>query len=561
MSPVSVHGETAAPGSGASTPVQIAPVAPSMTPSVSVAPALASNSTIPAGHVRNTTRTRNYLPSELQQKQLSKHGQATTPITSASLKAKHDRTQQLVNQASTKIIATPTDQERKQTSDTSREMEQHIAALEEATLSYKNQLSQNNKITEEIELLRKSMDDWKQKMAERLMPTDNQVKQISSRVDGITTKFSSMDGLTTKLASRVDGLASELDSRVDGIISEFSSRVDSMATKLNSCVDGMDTKLNRLVNDMAIELNSRADVMTTDIHAIHKEVLDAKERAHTLEIDQETLQKGLPKLVTLAIQEHQQKSEPSLTDEHPVVQALMQHINRANDAIQGININLQHLSNTTQFTSAQLEIQRTAFSSLEDRYQEITTDAVYQKMVNYWVTTYPDAARIFERLGAVQQQMNLARTQIAQLDQTLGDHVLRQDLESVQSALQTQITNERSQRMVDHQKFEKRVEPIERKVDKTNDMVEKNQTQIRSQITTELSQSQAEQQKLEQRITSIEKKATELGNELLVNKDQIYQAVALVPHLAQELARLKEIMRSINENCDHPLNLEFASST
>jgi hypothetical protein len=55
--------------------------------------------------------------------------------------------------------------------------------------------------------------------------------------------------------------------------------------------------------------------------------------------------------------------------------------------------------------SNQLDSIQAAYASLEDRYENISTDDLHQRMVRWFTTNYPTAQNILDILGSVQQEL------------------------------------------------------------------------------------------------------------------------------------------------------------
>jgi chromosome segregation ATPase len=253
----------------------------------------------------------------------------------------------------------------------------------------------------------------------------------------------------------------------------------------------------------------------------------------------------------------QRPLQAPLTIENPLLSSLNSKVTKVREQLDVDRQNVQLMSSnfgqqianllmTSQATNNQLEINRLAHNSLEERYQSISTYGLHQQMVHWFQQNYGDAPTLFQNIAKVQADLEQLRAAVHRSDSRVNDSTTEAEkissiVDRLGGAYVTWSALEEFRKGFDNALFDK-VAKFDAKYDTAEDQIKQ---------VVEL------HDKLDERVTNIEGNVSKAG-EVLDMKDDVVMTNQMVPYLMANQAKFMTIIKAVNANADRPLDgLDF----
>jgi chromosome segregation ATPase len=236
--------------------------------------------------------------------------------------------------------------------------------------------------------------------------------------------------------------------------------------------------------------------------------------------------------------------------------------------------------------------------NLEERYQNITTEAIYKQMVHWIQRTYPQAPDFLARLNALQNELHQERAKVRamiqqeQLERTNANNEVRghsdasvariekglENMQAVHTNSQRELRTEFMGLVGRVSTAETRVTQVQQDVTKVQQDVKTFEAGLRKAIGDESRDRLAADTQLTSRTDGIQFKVNNLVDdsedlvqklkalesdtkEIVGYKGDIKTACGRLPFLEAWLGKLQAVIKALNDNSSHPLeDIEFNAS-
>lgn len=306
-------------------------------------------------------------------------------------------------------------------------------------------------------------------LAQQMKQIETSMQQVSKNNDNLGTRLSQVESRLSE-AEPLAAMVEELNANVgkDGVhdkkLIEFDGRlqrIQALIPEINRITEktGEKSQLGDLVYASDPDLKNQFGDMVQDMNAIGDDLERLERKLFQLEGTVQTVQTEIPELFMSEIdpiklgarQDRQRMQEqvdalkrqsiehrsrvntpqPALTAaerqqlvhlaaESKTFQEASADIQKWRGGadnklleldvlITGLGQQMEAKTQSIQASERQIEILQNVLRSLEDRYQNITTEALYQHMVHWIADAYPNAPGFLNQLGAVQADITSLR--------------------------------------------------------------------------------------------------------------------------------------------------------
>ncbi|KAF1970137.1 hypothetical protein BU23DRAFT_570945 [Bimuria novae-zelandiae CBS 107.79] len=245
-------------------------------------------------------------------------------------------------------------------------------------------------VNEDIHKLQKATDDIVQEIAKIRQAADQNEKAAQTSLADLKYSISTTAStLRAEFYQEQSDLRSSISTAANILRTEFQQEQSAMA---------QDSEQNPSMTDVRICVEEvRSAIMS-----------DTKETQGCLEKEISRLQSEISCRLETAAGRSENTDLQQLRED---AEKALDMAESAQNLVNGLSQNLigevemcidQKVHELHQAIEGQLNIMKSGIHSIEDRYQNITTDELYQRMVHWFTQNYPNASDLFNKLNALE---------------------------------------------------------------------------------------------------------------------------------------------------------------
>jgi chromosome segregation ATPase len=283
--------------------------------------------------------------------------------------------------------------------ESSKKMSDRVGQLETAFKEIPNLRARLEESTSDLTKAKSDFDARLKNLSATDAKTDT-TKELHARLDLLDARFGELRGATSERAWT--GKVSNLEARISDIEPQLSLLTGEMQTA--------SANITSLNDDLFEQTESvhKLSTFTGSLQTTVGALLESKLQHFKQEVQSE-LQMQLRNARSEA-QFQVTTPQPAFSDtERQQIQETMSDIKTLQTASKNWQTTMQDRTNRIGQSIAefaeQIEIVQTALQSLEKRYENISTDALHQQMVHWFIQSYPNAHDLLHQFKAMQQEV------------------------------------------------------------------------------------------------------------------------------------------------------------